>query len=208
MFKTLTAHDLAHAIARLLTDDTCHAVADYETHQSLMSDLAETVCAHTGGTTTALAERMGQTMVEWAVPVELSTELGVPHGGSVWDALLDEACRTDIKDGGSAHLQLDARALSELVTRLLTEEPPLVDSYEGFQSLMTDLADTVCRHCGGETTALAELDLKRQTWSVWIAPNDSLPADGGIWADYDPGVSFAEDARQAMGEGALPPGAA
>lgn len=83
--------------------------------------------------------------------------------------------------------QISAKELAEIVTRLLTDsegtgelDDPSV--YEGF---MTDIAEVVCKHCGGEVRHPASI--LDDTCYVGIHGNDSLPsAFGGIWREYDP----------------------
>ena len=189
MFKTITNYDLADAVRRLLLDEQCCAINDYDTRQAFVSDLTETLCAHIGGEATGLAKPMGPNLRDWVVPVRLHADVGVPEQGSAWEMVLLEREQACIDAGGARHVQLDAQRLQALLDHLLRSTPQGIDSYQVF---ITDIADVLCRHCGGETVAIADLDTRKGVWNIWIARNDSLSDDGGIWADYDPSVSFAQ----------------
>lgn len=94
--------------------------------------------------------------------------------------------------------QVSAKELAEIVTRLLTDTQTTgeLDGFETFQGFMTDIAQVVCDHCGGEIHCPAEpLD---DIWYVGILGNDSLPdAFGGIWREYDKeGSLFAEGSAE------------
>lgn len=87
--------------------------------------------------------------------------------------------------------QISRHELAALVSKLLTENHGDIDSFEGFQGFMTDIAKVVCDHCGGEV--LNPADCLDDVWYVGIHGNDSLPSDGGVWKDYDKeGELFAE----------------
>ncbi|WP_341744732.1 hypothetical protein [Azonexus hydrophilus] len=83
--------------------------------------------------------------------------------------------------------QITAAELAEIVTRLLTdtESTGELDDPCVFSSFMTNIAEVVCDHCGGEVRKPADDDDGQ--WLVGIHGNESLPsAFGGIWREYDP----------------------
>jgi hypothetical protein len=82
--------------------------------------------------------------------------------------------------------QIAAHELAEVVRRLLTdpESAGELESFGAFQSFMTDIADVVCKHCGGEVRLPA--NPLEDVWYVGIHGNDSLPdSAGGIWREFD-----------------------
>jgi len=89
--------------------------------------------------------------------------------------------------------QITASQLAEIVTRLLTDRGAQatgeLDDFEPFQEFMTEIAEVVCKHCGGEVHHPAhELD---DIWYVGIHGDDRLPsAFEGIWRGYDPEGEF------------------
>lgn len=82
--------------------------------------------------------------------------------------------------------QISAKELAEIVTKLLTDPEGAgeLSGHESYQAFMTDIAQVVCNHCGGEIHHPAsDLD---DIWYIGIHGNDSLPsAFGGIWREYD-----------------------
>lgn len=98
--------------------------------------------------------------------------------------------------------QISAKELAEIVTRLLTdvEGTGELDDPGVFQNFMTDIAQVICDHCGGEVRNPAEPF--EDVWYVGIHGNDSLPdAFGGIWREYDKeGELFAETSAEALAE--------
>lgn len=85
--------------------------------------------------------------------------------------------------------QITQHELADVVTRLLTnpEASGELDTDDKFRSFMEDIAAVVCTHCGGEVLNGADNDLHPEgAYMVGIHANDSLPPNGGIWADYDP----------------------
>lgn len=93
--------------------------------------------------------------------------------------------------------QLTPADLAKLVTALLTDPASVgeLDSDPKFTAFVTDIAETVCNHCGGEVRNPASyLD---DTCYIGIHGNDSLPEDGGVWKDFDKeGELFPSDDAQ------------
>ena len=83
--------------------------------------------------------------------------------------------------------QITPAELATIVTNLLCNPAKVgeLDSTEKFGAFMTDIAKTVCDHCGGQVIAPADNSFEDE-WLVGIHGNDSLPPDGGIWREYDP----------------------
>ncbi|MDP2759924.1 MAG: hypothetical protein Q8O64_05890 [Sideroxyarcus sp.] len=84
--------------------------------------------------------------------------------------------------------------LAQIVTKLLTTSE--IDDAVQFSRFMTDMAKVVADHCGGEVSPATYFD---GVWAVAVEPNDSLPADGGVWKDYDTDVAFVEG-EEVLGE--------
>lgn len=83
--------------------------------------------------------------------------------------------------------QITAAELAQVVTELLTHPEKIgeLESTEAFSSFMTDIAEVVCDHCGGEVRNVAgPMD---DVWYIGIHGNTSLPdPSGGVWRDLDP----------------------
>lgn len=124
-----------------------------------------------------------------------------PHPALVLDVL--ENGQAVLAYGSSQHVDGSCPAANEVtVTRLLTdvEGTGELDDPGVFQNFMTDIAEVVCNHCGGEVRNPAEPF--EDVWYVGIHGNDSLPdAFGGIWREYDKeGELFAETSAEALAE--------
>ncbi len=83
--------------------------------------------------------------------------------------------------------QVTAKELAEIVTKLLTntQNTGELKSVGSFKRFMTDIAQVVCNHCGGEVRNSARPP--EDIWCVDIGGNDRLPdPDAGIWRTDDP----------------------
>ena len=83
--------------------------------------------------------------------------------------------------------QISSAELAELVSKLLTnpEIAGELAEFHAYKSFMTQIAQVVCDHCGGEVRN--EADPLDDVWYVGIHGNDSLPPGSeGVWNQYDP----------------------
>lgn len=80
---------------------------------------------------------------------------------------------------------VSATELAGIVSRLLTDPQGVgeIEEAHTFSSFMTGIAQVVADHCGGAIVAAASRTDK--DWTVAVAPNDSLPATGGVWGPFD-----------------------
>lgn len=78
--------------------------------------------------------------------------------------------------------QITNGELAEIVTGLLVGRRmhSQLDTKEKYAAFMTDLAQVICDHCGGEVMGPAKND------AIGIRANESLPEDGGVWKGFDP----------------------
>lgn len=95
--------------------------------------------------------------------------------------------------------QITAAELAQVVTRLLTNPDGTgeLSEFAAYQGFMTDIAQLVCDHCGGEIHHPA--DVLDDIWYVGIHGNESLPESGGVWRDFDKeGELFSETSKVAL----------
>lgn len=87
--------------------------------------------------------------------------------------------------------QIKADELAEIITKLLTcsDADCAIDEKEVFGRFMTEVAQVVCDHCGGEVLNPAS-SMDGRDWYVGVHANDSSPDDGGVWSEYDPDGDF------------------
>lgn len=79
---------------------------------------------------------------------------------------------------------VSARELAFLVKQLLINPQEMGEDMttETYSRFMTQIAETVCDHCGGEICIAAAPNAgDMDAWFVQIKDNDSLPEHGGIW---------------------------
>lgn len=81
--------------------------------------------------------------------------------------------------------QISSAELAEIVNNLLTNTQATgeLDGKSTFACFMTEIAEVVCKFCGGEVESQA--DDFTGSMLVGIHGNDSIPDGGGIWAGYD-----------------------
>lgn len=89
-------------------------------------------------------------------------------------------------EGHRMSKQINTQELAEIVTNLLTKPESVgeLDTSTTFACFMTEIAEVVCKFCGGEVKNQAD-DFAGE-FLVGVHGNDSLPVGGGIWAGYDP----------------------
>lgn len=184
MTKKFTSKDLGDIVSSILLDPSSDAISGYEVHQAFMTELADSLCVQVGGQTVGMAELVGTQLSEWVIPVAIAEDDDLDDAPSLWSSLLPRFESIALDEQGRRIIELQAGELSQMVNVLLNPEESWISSFEGFQSYMTDVADVICNHCGGQTAGLAQRDQKTGTWTVRIAPNESLPDDGGIWSSF------------------------
>lgn len=73
--------------------------------------------------------------------------------------------------------------LAEIVTKLLDGNSGELCEATTYAHFMTEIANVICDHCGGEVWDSAEY--MDDEWFVGIHRSDGQPPDGGIWCGYD-----------------------
>ena len=101
--------------------------------------------------------------------------------------------------------QITAAELAEIVTKILSGDSGELDSIQAHEGFMTDIAKVVCDYCGGEV--LNPAGPMEDTWYVGIHGNDSLPADGGVWREYDREGALFDDVQEPVAQEASSPAA-
>lgn len=82
--------------------------------------------------------------------------------------------------------QITNTELAQIVKQLLTDPEKVgqLGTSEQFKHFMTEIAQVVTEHCGGNVGSFAQFH--DGEWLVAIQADSSLPKGGGIWASYDP----------------------
>jgi len=66
----------------------------------------------------------------------------------------------------------------------------LIDDADQYKNFLKDISNVICDHFGGEFVKVKETH--DGGYSVLIKANDSLPDDGGVFADFDKSVVWIE----------------
>lgn len=77
--------------------------------------------------------------------------------------------------------------LAEIVAGLLVA-PNLVNGFDeenAHHRFVSDIAQTVCNHCGCDVGLIYPPMQPGEELAIGIRPNESMPADGGVFASYD-----------------------
>jgi len=78
---------------------------------------------------------------------------------------------------------LTDKDLGEIIWRA-THDNGIIDDADSYQCFLEDLAELVCDHFGGDRGSIVQPDID-MPWTVAIRINECVPADGGIFKDYD-----------------------
>lgn len=93
--------------------------------------------------------------------------------------------------------QINPKELASIVTRLLAGDMTTshLDDQKRYSSFMEGIAGVVADHCGGKvgSASFYEVEDPEDNWLVSIYGNDSLPEDGGVWAEFDEHGDLWED---------------
>jgi len=78
-------------------------------------------------------------------------------------------------------------------------DPGLIDDSDSYEHFLTDLADLIATHFGGESGEAHFDDVDDQhvlprssKWYVVFQVNDLVPSDGGVYKDYDTDVTWKD----------------
>ncbi|WP_298150945.1 hypothetical protein [Flavobacterium sp.] len=88
--------------------------------------------------------------------------------------------------------QISNTELAQIVSNLLTSPEKVGElcTQMAFSQFMTDIAEVVTQHCGGQVSTPA--DTFTGSWLIAIRADESLPENGGIWQAYDEHGSLTE----------------
>ena len=72
-----------------------------------------------------------------------------------------------------------------------THAPGMIDDADAYNHFLAELGNLICDHFGGERGALGMPDFDLG-WTVAFEINECVPADGGVFKDYDTGVIWKD----------------
>jgi len=80
--------------------------------------------------------------------------------------------------------------LLAIVSRIVQNDE--IDDSDQYKEFLEDLADVVTKHCGGEVGSADYDGGDGLGYTIAIHVNDSVPPDGGVFADYDTDVKWLD----------------
>lgn len=86
---------------------------------------------------------------------------------------------------------LTDKELAEIIHKAVHDDN-VIDCNDAYEHFMEDLAQLVCTHFGGEVGTVSMPEYDELGWAVGIHVNDSVPADGGVYKDYDTDVTWKD----------------
>lgn len=84
---------------------------------------------------------------------------------------------------------INADELVDIVRRAVSVYPPLIDDQDTYKAFLDDIAVVVTDYFGGIPHGFS---LMQDEWDACVCCNNSVPEDGGIWAEYDTDISVEE----------------
>ncbi|MGF6440478.1 hypothetical protein [Paraburkholderia youngii] len=156
--KSISPAHLESVLSKLLTAP--EAVGELDTADKFaefLTAVAQVICDHCGGE--IIKEASATSYLVTVGPNDC-----LPDDGGIW-SLLPLSCGPE--------------QLARLATKLLTkpETGGELDTTEKHATFVTDVTQLICDHCGGEIVEEASSTCD----CVTVGPNDSLPANGGVW---------------------------
>ena len=73
-----------------------------------------------------------------------------------------------------------------------THDPGLIDCADANTHFLEDLGELICNHFGGERGAVSHDPGDGLGWTCGFHVNECVPADGGVFKDYDPDVKWQD----------------
>ena len=73
---------------------------------------------------------------------------------------------------------LTDKDLGEIIRRAIHDKD-IIDDAVSYRRFLEDLAELVCSHFGGEPGKV------ENNWTIAVHVNECVPADGGVFKDYD-----------------------
>ncbi len=71
-------------------------------------------------------------------------------------------------------------------------DPRLIDCAESYQHFIEDLGELICTHFGGERGVAGYDNGDGLGWTIGFYVNENVPADGGVFRNYDPDVIWKD----------------
>ena len=89
---------------------------------------------------------------------------------------------------------LTDQELGEIIWKA-THDANLIECADAYAHFLDDLGELICAHFGGSLGNVARPD-NNLSWTVGIHVNACVPADGGVFKEYDTDITWIDGHEQ------------
>lgn len=86
---------------------------------------------------------------------------------------------------------LTDKQLTQIVMQIVFDKQGIIDDYDTYRRFVEDLGQLVTAYCGGEVASTERT--RTRAIAVRIARTDAVPDDGGVYSNFDTGVSWVRN---------------
>jgi len=81
--------------------------------------------------------------------------------------------------------------MGQIIYDATRDNSGIVDCADAYEYFLEDLGNLICNHFGGDRGSVGKpgFDLG---WTVSFNVNENVPADGGVFKDYDQGITWKD----------------
>jgi len=72
-----------------------------------------------------------------------------------------------------------------------THNSEILDDADSYEHFLEDLSELICRYFGGDCGRVGRPD-HDLGWTVGFYVDENVPSDGGVFKDYDTGVTWRD----------------
>ena len=81
--------------------------------------------------------------------------------------------------------------MGQIIYDATRDNSGIVECADAYEHFLEDLGELICSHFGGECERVSRPDFDLG-WTVGFDVNENVPADGGVFKDYDQGVTWKD----------------
>ena len=81
--------------------------------------------------------------------------------------------------------------LGQIIYDATRDNSGIVDCADAYEHFLEDLGNLICNHFGGNRGAVGIPD-PVLGWTVGFEINENVPADGGVFKDYDTDITWKD----------------
>ena len=81
--------------------------------------------------------------------------------------------------------------MGRIIYNVTRDNDAIIDCADAYERFLEDLGDLIANHFGGARGGVGRPNFDLG-WTVAFEINDCVPADGGVFKDYDQGVTWKD----------------